>query len=190
MQFDKDYVSFNISISQLDTELQAFINTNFEKSKSIEHSLKLLKKFEATIKRDALKHNLTSKYNTILHSYATELDAIQHVFNDHRTDPPMVRNMPEIAGKIIWSKHLFQKITGPIHMFPQNVINSTEIKKYYGNYNTLGKQLTINEMWYYNLWVNEIERSKAALQATLIVRHETQKKLYVNFDVDIMQLIR
>lgn len=50
--------------------------------------------------------------------------------------------------------------------------------------------LTINEMWYYDLWVKEIERSKAALQATLIVRHETQKKLYVNFDVDIMQLIR
>lgn len=123
--FDRDYVIFNIDISQLDNELQAFIDSNFAKSKSIEHSLKLLKKFESTIKRDALKHNLTSKYNTILHNYATELDAIQRVFNDHRTDPHMVRNMPEIAGKIIWSKHLFQKITGPIHMFPQNVINSS-----------------------------------------------------------------
>ena len=29
----------------------------------------------------------------------------------------------------------------------------SEIKKYYGNYNTLGKMLTINEMWYYDLWV-------------------------------------
>jgi dynein heavy chain len=85
---------------------------------------------------------------------------------------------------------LYQKIAGPITKFPQNVIHSSEIKKYYGNYNTLGKMLTINEMWYYDLWVKEIERSKAALQATLIVRHETQKKLYVNFDVDIMQLIR
>ena len=93
-QFDKDYVCFNIAISQLDNELQAFIDANFAKSKSIEHSLKLLKKFESTIKRDALKHNLTSKYNTILHNYATELDAIQRVFNDHRTDPYMVRNMP------------------------------------------------------------------------------------------------
>jgi dynein heavy chain len=98
--------------------------------------------------------------------------------------------MPDNAGKIIWSKHLYQKIAGPITKFPQNVIHSSEIKKYYGNYNTLGKMLTINEMWYYDLWVKEIERSKAALQATLIVRHETQKKLYVNFDVDIMQLIR
>ena len=36
--------------------------------------------------------------------------------------------------------------------------NLPEIKKYYGNYNTLGKMLTINEMWYYDLWVKEIER--------------------------------
>ena len=44
-------------------------------------------------------------------------------------------------------------------MFPENVINSNEIKRYifknflilryYGSYNTLGKQLTIYEMWYY-----------------------------------------
>lgn len=98
--------------------------------------------------------------------------------------------MPPDAGKIIWARHLFQKITGPINMFPENVINSNEIKRYYGSYNTLGKQLTIYEMWYYQSWCNEIEKSKAALQATLIVRHEENKKLYVNFDLEIMQLIR
>lgn len=151
--FDKEYVSFNISISQLDTELQQFIDDNFSKSKSIEQSINLLKKFENTIKRDALKHNLTSKYNTILTNYASQLEVIQRVFNDQKSDPPIVRNMPENSGKIIWSKHLYQKIAGPITKFPQNVIHSSQIKKYYGNYNTLGKMLTINEMWYYDLWV-------------------------------------
>ena len=43
--FDKQYVSFNISISQLDTQLQQFIDNNFSKSKSFEHSINLLKKF-------------------------------------------------------------------------------------------------------------------------------------------------
>lgn len=75
-------------------------------------------------------------------------------------------------------------------MFPENVIKGEEIKKYYGSYNTLGKQLTIYEMWYYQNWCNDIEKSKAALQATLIVRHEENRKLYVNFDLEIMQLIR
>ncbi len=34
-------------------------------------------------------------------------------------------------------------------MFPKSVLKGDEIKKYYGGYNTLGKQLTIYEMWYY-----------------------------------------
>jgi len=149
----------------------------------------LLRKFESTIKRDSLKHNLTAKYNSILHNYATDLENIQKNFTDHKQNPPIVRNMPPEAGKIIWARHLFQKITGPIRMFPENVINNAEIKKYYGSYNNLGKQLIIYEMWYYQNWVTEIERSKAALQATLIVRHENTM-LYVNFDIEIMQLIR
>jgi dynein heavy chain len=57
--------------------------------------------------------------------------------------------MPPEAGKIIWSRHLFQKITGPIDMFPENIKRGIEIKRYYGAYNSLGKQLTIYEMWYY-----------------------------------------
>jgi dynein heavy chain len=74
-----------------------------------------------------------------LNNYATELDGIQRIFTDQKTNPPIVRNMPPDAGKIIWARHLFQKITGPINMFPENVINSNEIKRYYGSYNTLGK---------------------------------------------------
>lgn len=75
-QFDRDYVEFNVEISHLDAELQNFIDNNFNKFRNIEYSLKLLRKFETTLKRDSLKHNLTSKYNAILHNYATELDNI------------------------------------------------------------------------------------------------------------------
>lgn len=148
-KFDRDYVEFTVDISKLDVELQNFIDNNFTRFRNIEYSLKLLRKFESTIKRDSLKHNLTSKYNAILQNYATELDSIQRQFQDQKQSPPIVRNMPPEAGKIIWARHLFQKITSPINMFPENVINSTEIKKYYAVYNTLGKQLTIYEMWYY-----------------------------------------
>ena len=50
--------------------------------KKIEYSLKLLHKFESTLKRDSLKHKLTTKYNAILNNYATELDGIQRIFTD------------------------------------------------------------------------------------------------------------
>jgi len=44
-QFDRDYVEFNVEISHLDTELQTFIDNNFNKFRNIEYSLKLLRKF-------------------------------------------------------------------------------------------------------------------------------------------------
>jgi dynein heavy chain, axonemal len=188
--FDRYYVQFTVEISHLDVELQNFIDNNFNRFKNIEYSLKLLQKFKNTLKRDSLKHNLTNKYNAILHNYLIELDNIQRIFTDQKGNPHLVRNMPPEAGKIIWARHLFHKITGPISMFPENVINYSEIKKYYGSYNTLGKQLTVYEMWFYQNWCSEIDKSKAALQTTLIVRHEENKKLYVNFDIQIMELIR
>lgn len=85
--FDRDWVEFNVQISKLDQELQAFIDSNFSRFSDIEYSLKLLKKFEATIRRDPLKHNLKQKYSSILHNYATELDTISRVFKDARDNP-------------------------------------------------------------------------------------------------------
>jgi len=47
--------------------------------------------------------------------------------------------MPTDAGKIIWARHLFQKITGPITLFPENRMTHTDIRRYYGSYNNLGR---------------------------------------------------
>jgi len=137
--FDRDTVEFNVEVSHLDSELQAYLDDKFERFKNIEHSLRLLRKFETTIKRESLKATMASKYNFILKNFSLEIESVQKVFTDEKAAPPIVRNMPPDAGRIIWCRHLFQKITGPISMFPENVINGQEIKKYYNNYNMLGK---------------------------------------------------
>ena len=39
-------------------------------------------------------------------------------------------------------------------------------------------------------WVRGIEAAKSGLQSTLIVRHPTTEKLYVNFDHQILELMK
>jgi dynein heavy chain, axonemal len=46
------------------------------------------------------------------------------------------------------------------------------------------------EYLWYQAWVQSIDQAKAGLQATLIIRHPDDGKLYVNFDQEILQLIR
>ena len=54
-KFDRDYVEFNVHISDLEGSLQQFINQSFENITSIEQSLALLKQFQTILQRESLK---------------------------------------------------------------------------------------------------------------------------------------
>ena len=59
--FDRDYVEFNVQISDLEGLLQHFVNETFASITSIEHSLSLLNKFQKILQRESLKSDLDSK---------------------------------------------------------------------------------------------------------------------------------
>ena len=116
-RFDRDYVEFNVQISDLVGELQHFIDASFENIYSVGHSLNLLRKFRSILPGDTLKVDLDSKLTVILHNYGLELDMVQRLYDKQRHDPPIARNMPPVAGNIGWSRHLMKRIEEPIAQF-------------------------------------------------------------------------
>lgn len=58
---------------------QAFINQSFENITSIEHSLKLLHKFQSILQRESLKSDLDSKLNIIFQVGAPWCRAVVHL---------------------------------------------------------------------------------------------------------------
>lgn len=77
-----------------------------------------------------------------------------------------------------------------MEQFPQDLIKQKESKKAVKNYNKIGYTLFSYEYLWREKWIKEVENAKAGLQATLIVRHPENNKLYVNFDKEILTLIR
>lgn len=115
--FDRDFVEFNVGVSTVETELQRYIDKNFEVITSIEDSLKLLRKFKAILKRENLKsgpNGLTAKYTILFHNYGGEIQSVEDQYQRFKTMPPIVRNMPTVSGSITWSRHLFHRISGPM----------------------------------------------------------------------------
>jgi dynein heavy chain len=192
IKLEKDYVELMQKIQKLDVDLQAFIDNNFAKLRNISYSLRLLKKFEHILKRDNVRNKLTNKYETILQNFGAEIDTIQKLFDEKKGNPPILRNMPADAGKIIWVRHLFAKLSEPVNEFPPNLINSKEMKKYIDKYNLIGQNLIIYELYFTQSWCNDIDRAKSCLQTTLLVVKEENgiKKLKVNFERDIQKLLR
>eukprot|EP00820_Chromera_velia_P029268 Cvel_12266.t1-p1 / transcript=Cvel_12266.t1 / gene=Cvel_12266 / organism=Chromera_velia_CCMP2878 / gene_product=Dynein gamma chain, flagellar outer arm, putative / transcript_product=Dynein gamma chain, flagellar outer arm, putative / location=Cvel_scaffold794:55107-67642(+) / protein_length=1727 / sequence_SO=supercontig / SO=protein_coding / is_pseudo=false len=191
-RFDRDYVEFNVRISDLEAALQQFINQSFESIQSIEASLALLRKFQAILSRDNLKQDLQSKFTVIFHNYGLELQQVREQYEKYKLSPPVVRNLPPIAGNITWSRHLLKRIEDPMKKFllHPHVLSTKDAKKIIRMYNKMAKTLVEFEIRWYQAWEDSIEASKAGLLATLIVRHPDDGKLYVNFDWEILQLIR
>eukprot|EP00397_Hematodinium_sp_SG-2012_P000031 GEMP01000031.1.p1 GENE.GEMP01000031.1~~GEMP01000031.1.p1 ORF type:complete len:4639 (+),score=1050.01 GEMP01000031.1:391-14307(+) len=191
-RFDRDYVEFNVRITDLESALQQFINQSFESITSIETSLALLKKFQSILQRDSLRADLESKFTVIFHNYGLELTQVQDQYEKFKAAPPLVRNLPPVAGNTTWSRHLLKRIEEPMKKFQCNpsVLAGKDAKKIIRMYNKMAKTLVEFETLWYQAWVNSLETAKSGLQSTLIVRHPDDGKLHVNFDWEILQLIR
>ena len=96
-------------ISDLESNLRQFINSSFEAIASIESSLKLLAKFQSILQRDSLRQDLETKFAVIFHNYGLELTHVQDQYEKYKTGPPLVRNLPPVAGHITWSRHLYRR---------------------------------------------------------------------------------
>jgi len=190
--FDRDYVEFNSRINELEGKLQQFINASFESISSIEHSLNLLKKFQEILQRETLRADLDDKFNIIFQTYGGELESVQALYERNKHAPPVPRNLPPVAGAVTWSRHLLKRIEEPMKRFEenQNVLASKDAKRIVKTYNKVARTLVAFEYLWYQAWLQSIETAKAGLQATLIIRHPDDGKLYVNFDHELLQLIR
>jgi dynein heavy chain len=139
--FDRDFVEFNVDVSQVEIQLQNYIDQNFEEITSIEDSLKLLRKFKSILHRNNLKNSLNSKYTILFAQYGTEIHRIEEQYQKFKSNPQIVRNLPTVSGSITWSRHLFHRISGPMEQFPQDLIKSRESRKFVKMYNRIGYTL-------------------------------------------------
>jgi dynein heavy chain len=191
-KFDRDYVEFNVHIADLESRLQHFVNSSFESTSSISHSLNLLKKFQGILHRDTLKADLDSKMSIIFQNYGMEIEQVQQLYEKQKHDPPISRNLPPVAGNITWSRHLLNRIEEPMKQFEthQGVMSTKDAKRIIKIYNKVARTLIAFEFLWYKAWIQSIDQAKVGLQATLIIRYPDDGKLYVNFDQEILQLIR
>lgn len=80
---------------------------------------------------------LYTQVMVIFHNYGLELASVQDAYERYKNSPPAARNMPPVAGNILWSRHLLRRIEGPMerfHAYP-GVLQSKDSRKLIKTYN-------------------------------------------------------
>ncbi|EGV96920.1 Dynein heavy chain 5, axonemal [Cricetulus griseus] len=189
MDFDQDYEEFCKRTNDLHNELQKFMDVSFEKVQSTRQALSMLKKFE---RLNIPNLGIEEKYQVIFQNFGADIDMISKLYTKQKYDPPLARNQPPIAGKILWARQLFHRLEQPMQLFQQHpfVLRTAEAKPVIRSYNRMGKVLLEFEVLYHRAWLQQIEEIHVGLEASLLVKAAGTGELFVNFDPQILILFR
>ncbi|KAI5105653.1 dynein heavy chain 5, axonemal isoform X1, partial [Silurus meridionalis] len=187
--FDQDYEEFCRQTTELHNQLKMFMDKTFDKIQSTERALSVLKKFERLGIPDL---GISETYQKVLHNYGRDIEMISRIYSKQKTDPPIARGLPPIAGKILWARQLYRRIQEPMDLFQQQagVLDTAEAKRIIRNYNRVASVLLEFEVLYHRAWTDQIEVAKVGLQASLLVKCAQSRELFVNFDPQILTQIR
>ncbi|KAL2306085.1 hypothetical protein Nmel_003990 [Mimus melanotis] len=190
-EFDVDFVKFMSEVERLETQLQTFMHTCFRKIVSSQNSLQLLQRFQ-NLNMPCLQEEIAHTVGCILQHYVAELETTKKLYQTQKDDPPLARNMPPTAGKILWVRQLFRRVNEPITYFHKHsdILASPEGKAVVQSYNKLAYVLVEFEVVYHSAWMKEISQLQYPLQSTIFVRHPTTEKFLVNFDPQILEIVR
>uniref|UniRef100_A0A7N6BK52 AAA+ ATPase domain-containing protein n=1 Tax=Anabas testudineus TaxID=64144 RepID=A0A7N6BK52_ANATE len=135
---------------------------------------------------------IDEKYQRILQNYGRDIEMVSRIYMKQKLDPPVGRDLPPVAGRIMWARQLYSRIQGPMDLFQQVTLNIclSSAKRIIRNFNRAARVLLEFEMVYHHNWMKTMENARVGLQASLLVRSAETGELFVNFDPEILTQIR
>lgn len=94
---------------------------------------------------------------------------ISKLYVKQKGDPPLARDQPPVAGKILWARQLFHRVQQPMQLFQQHpaVLQTAEAKPVIHRYNRVAKALLEFEVLYHRAWLQQVSLYLYALHRHL-----------------------
>ncbi|XP_055492373.1 dynein axonemal heavy chain 8-like [Leucoraja erinacea] len=190
-EFNADYAIFMKQMADLESMTDDFMNSCFTKIISSQHALHLLNRFQ-NLNIPSLESEIDVTIERIIQCYSGELNFVQKHYQANKENPPLARNLPPLAGKILWVRQLFRRIHEPIDYFYKNsdILKSPQGKSVVRKYNKIAYVLVKFEVLYYKAWMKEISSIRYVLQVPLLVRNPGNGKMRMNFDHRLFEVFR
>lgn len=66
---------------------------------------------------------IDEKYQHLLQNYGRDIEMVSRIYMKQKLDPPIGRDLPPVAGRILWARQLSSRIQSPMDLFQQVIFN-------------------------------------------------------------------
>ena len=173
----------------LQNSIIVLVDSQFDQVRNTQRALLLIKRFEAL---GLPNINMHEKYVKLLMQYSRDIEMVAKIYTKSRLDPPIARDLPPVTGKILWARQLYSRIEQPMLVFQANktILQYPEAKKVIKHYNQMSVVLIEYELLYYRAWSRHVQVVASGLHASIIIKNADSGEYLLNFDPEILVLIR
>ncbi|KAH9515002.1 Dynein heavy chain 10, axonemal [Bulinus truncatus] len=160
-------------VTEIEDVAKVFIDESFQSLRSSDGAFELLIKLKDIQSRETINKRMQSKFRNVILQFNKEIDIMNNLFMEHKSNPPVYRNYPPVAGAIYWCRSLFHRIKASIIRFNTMAeMMSTDIGKMATvKYVSVAKNMRKYEEQVFHLWHDHAERLVPQyLRATLLVK--------------------
>ncbi|CAF3056070.1 unnamed protein product [Rotaria socialis] len=198
--FVHDLEQFHEGIDDLDRRIGRIANQAFTDCNGLEAMYKLIHIFGSLIERPTIRHDFAKKYPIILQHIEHEMDEAKEIFDqqmdlqEETGSIQLDRNMPRVAGSLMWAEELKQRYTQPMEQFralENEIVQTSDAKRVEDKYTELNQLVDrfIEEL--YKEWATNVsEASKFNLNQHLITRNPKNQLIQLNFHPQLETVLR
>ncbi|KAM8946996.1 dynein axonemal heavy chain 9 [Pelodytes ibericus] len=200
MEFEEDVSEFKLSIQDMDRRLGAVFCLGFDDASGLEHAFRLLDMFGNLLDRPLIAEDAVDKYPSLITMFNQELDSAKLIFDRHTQKdmeqgyPQTNKNMPLVAGNLNWAQELRERLQIPYSNFrhiTHPCLDSAEGRSMKQKYSEMMDLLDKYTEKLYQEWCQTVsEKSQYNLMRPLIVRDESSRLISVNFDPQLVSVLR
>ena len=118
----------------------------------------MLVSFSKRLQLQSLKAPIQEQYTRLLLQFGKEIEHTSKIYQKHKSDPPIGRDLPPIAGRISWARQLYRRIQVPMDSFNihPTILKDPDAKKVIKSYNKTSRVLVEFECLYYQAWSKQV----------------------------------
>lgn len=188
----EDYNVFFTKCEELDRRLAAIFEQAFDECYNLESTFKLLNIIGTLLERSIIQEGLVGKLEKIIFMFEKEIDTVKVLFDEGiKYGPPIDKNYPPVAGKMIWLDKLSSRITIPAEAYKdQDFVETEETVHVFEKYEQMKGLIENDQKKTMDEWVSVLPAIiTSSLTKTHLLRTD-RGLLELNLEDDMVAILR